>query len=314
MPKMVEQPTKYDRGRNIQIQNYVMDIQPKPPNKISITVALDASPGSLAALEISTALAKWMQAEICGVFVEDDNLVRLCELPFSTEIGAQSATSRYLTEFCITREFEVLKRAMQQRLEETATRYEVPWRFEVRQGPVSEQLLSAAKTTSIISFGRVGRSEKQQIGSSARRLLAEVENTMLVSGSRQHEEFGGTVTVLYTGTPAADRALRQAIQLVQNSENRLSIIVWPGEQDPASTNPKMEPTVEQLAQSATDQLPENFSNVSPIHLQKIEGRTVVDLLRYAWSVYDGMLVLPSTSRGKLSAWLDVIDIPVLLVP
>lgn len=293
-----------------------MDTQStQPPKKISITVALDASPESLVALEISTALAKWMQAEICGVFVEDDDLVRLCELPFSTEIGAQSATSRYLTEFCMTHEFEILERAMQERLEETANRYEVPWRFEIRKGPVTEQLLSAAKTTSIFSIGRVGRSEKQQqIGSSARRLLAEAENSVLLSSANTRDDVGSTVTLLYTGTPAADRALCQAIQLVQNSENTLSVIVWQGEQDPLSTKPAMEPTVEELAQSVLDQLPEESSNLLQIQLQKIEGNSVADLLRYAWSVDEGMLVLPSAAREKLSTWLDIIDIPVLLVP
>lgn len=270
---------------------------------IRITVALDASPESLAALEISTALAKWMQAEICGIFVEDENLARLCDLPFSTEIGAQSATPRYLSEFCITREFQVLERAMQQRLAETASRYDVPWHFEVRKGPVTEQLLDAAETTAIIGIGRTGRSEKrQQLGSSARRLLQEASSSVLISSTQSRTHTGNTITVLYTGAPAAQRALKQAAQLIQNSESTLTVIVW-------RVDPHAAQSTAALAQEARVKLVG-----TPTNLHMVEGDTVNDLLRTAWAIDTRMLILPATAHEKLSAWLDMIDIPVLLVP
>lgn len=292
-----------------------MNPQPTPetdPN-IRITVALDASPESLAALEISTALAKWMHAEICGIFVEDDNLVRLCDLPFSTEIGAQSATPRYLTEFCITREFQVLEDAMQRRLEETANRYEVPWRFEVRKGPVTEQLLSAAETTAVIGIGRIGRSEKQQqLGSSARRLLQEASSSILISSSQSRTPADNSLTLLYTGSPAADRALQQATQLAQSSQSALTVIVWRDEKAPAiSTDQLAQDAQNRLAETPTDL---HATNVPAANLHIVEGHTVNDLLRTAWSIETRMLILPAPAREKLSAWLDRIDIPVLLIP
>lgn len=285
---------------------------------IRITVALDASPESLAALEISTALAKWMQAEICGIFVEDDNLVRLCDLPFSTEIGAQSATPRYLTEFCITREFQVLEDAMQRRLEETANRYEVPWRFEVRKGPVTEQLLSAAETTAVIGIGRIGRSEKQQqLGSSARRLLQEASSSILISSSQSRKLTNNSLTLLYTGSPAADRALQQAKQLAQSSQSALTVIVWRDEQTSTkSADQLVQDAKNRLAETPTDLHTTNLHTVDlqTTNLHVVEGHTVNDLLRTAWSIETRMLILPAPAREKLSAWLDMIDIPVLLIP
>jgi nucleotide-binding universal stress UspA family protein len=52
-----------------------------------ILVALDASPASLAALDFATELAERHQAELLGIYVEDINLLRSAEIPFTREIG-----------------------------------------------------------------------------------------------------------------------------------------------------------------------------------------------------------------------------------
>ena len=51
-----------------------------------ILVGLDASPRSLSALEVACDLAARFRAELEGLFVEDIDLLRACELPFTREI------------------------------------------------------------------------------------------------------------------------------------------------------------------------------------------------------------------------------------
>ncbi|MGI9243387.1 MAG: universal stress protein, partial [Verrucomicrobiales bacterium] len=61
-----------------------------------ILIGLDSSPTSLRGLAAAAEMAARLDAELVGLFVEDDNLLRLARLPQSYEIGMQSARSRNL--------------------------------------------------------------------------------------------------------------------------------------------------------------------------------------------------------------------------
>ncbi len=52
-----------------------------------ILVALDASGASLAALDAAARLAATLEAELLGLFVEDEDLLRLAGLPCAREVG-----------------------------------------------------------------------------------------------------------------------------------------------------------------------------------------------------------------------------------
>ena len=58
-----------------------------------ILIALDASTHSLAALHAAAEMAANMQAELIGLFVEDENLLHLAGLPFAQEVRSSSAES-----------------------------------------------------------------------------------------------------------------------------------------------------------------------------------------------------------------------------
>lgn len=62
-----------------------------------ILVALDTSPSSQAALEAAVALAERLNAEVCGLFVEDVDLLRVAESPYAREILYPSAEEGRLT-------------------------------------------------------------------------------------------------------------------------------------------------------------------------------------------------------------------------
>ena len=52
-----------------------------------IVVAFDASQQSQALLRAAVQMAAQLEAELQGIFVEDANLLRLCSLPFSQDVG-----------------------------------------------------------------------------------------------------------------------------------------------------------------------------------------------------------------------------------
>ena len=73
-----------------------------------ILVALDASPQSVAALRAAAELAALMEAELEGLFIEDINLLHLCGLPFSHEIGSYTAKRRQLDNLALERQLRGL--------------------------------------------------------------------------------------------------------------------------------------------------------------------------------------------------------------
>ncbi len=209
-----------------------------------ILVALDASPQSLAALGAAATMARLLHAELCGIFVEDQELEALCSLPFSAEVGAYSATARTLSNFCINREFRALAEGLQLILKNVAQVAGVPWSMRVVRGGVSDELLSAAYQVSMISLGRIGWSQRNEMGSTASTLMQRTRQPLLLPGithGKRHHQNGlgekgprqripaqssvNEVKVIYTGTAAADRALSLALRLSKGSSHPMKVYV-----------------------------------------------------------------------------------------
>ena len=72
-----------------------------------ILVSLDTSDRGRAALEAAVRLALSTNAELQGLFVEDEDLVRLASLPFSREIELASASPRELQSINMERSLRV---------------------------------------------------------------------------------------------------------------------------------------------------------------------------------------------------------------
>ena len=63
-----------------------------------IVVAVDASPHSLAAIEGAAVLARLLEAELIGIYVEDVRLLRVAELPRMVEVSFDSRVARPFTD------------------------------------------------------------------------------------------------------------------------------------------------------------------------------------------------------------------------
>ncbi|MEZ4708678.1 MAG: universal stress protein [Caldilineaceae bacterium] len=256
-----------------------------------IVVALDTSPQSYAALETAARLARLMGAELYGLFVEDSLLHQLGDFPFSAEVGAYSATPRALTQLCIGRQFRAVENAAQQRMRRVAAQAHVAWRFEVIQGGVASELMNAAANAAILSLGRAGWSKGKRLGSTAAQILAQVDRPILLSGKKSR--WSNRITALFTGSPASARALQQAAQLARQSKGKLTV----------------ETPSQELASAAAQQL----ANLG-VEAHLVVRVSNVDWSHELWQIKDGLLVMPKEMVSPLAALLDILDLPILLVP
>lgn len=266
-----------------------------------ILIALDASPASRAALELAADLAIRYQAELIGIYVEDINLLRTAEIPFTKEVGFYSASSRQINTSHLERELRAHARRVEQMLSSIAQRANLRWSFRSSRGVIPGELMSAAADTDLIILGKTGWSGRNQMGSTAKEVAirAPIQSLILMHKVRP----GAPVMVVYDGSAASKNALKAAHRIT-NPESKLIVLIL------AETKAEAEQLQGDVqSQSQEDELTLEFRWVTSIQGDRISQLALI-------SDCD-VIVLPTKSRRfeaeNLIAMLNGADCAVLLV-
>ena len=168
-----------------------------------------------------------IEAELQGLFVEDIDLLSLCGLPFGREVCSYTATVRRLDAAGMEHQLRVRAATIREVMGQVAARAPVRWSFRVARGSVVEELLAAAQGAALLSVGGTeGRAGLRGMGSVAQSLIDQTERPLLISGEGTGP--GLPLTVSYTGTSAARRALELALRLSRREPARLRVVIWDG--------------------------------------------------------------------------------------
>jgi hypothetical protein len=100
------------------------------------------APGSLMPAQAIAALAKEMQAELLGLFIEDVELLRLAALPFAAEVGFPSAVRRPLDVAALERTLRAQAAALRAALAR-AVDPSVTWSLRVTRATAAETVAGA---------------------------------------------------------------------------------------------------------------------------------------------------------------------------
>lgn len=265
----------------------------KRPETPRILVSCDASSLGTAALHAAAALARRLDAELAGVFVENVNLLRMAALPFAREYALASAVGRRVEAGEIERTLRRQADAMRSALSRAAHDLSLPWSFRVVRGALLDSVLEAMREPDLAVFGYTGQysvSPNIRIDIPLSRANATV--------------WQQPILVLYDDTPAAGRALAAANALAQEHHTGLLMLVIAGETDAAS----------RLRARAAAQLEGGSTGVRFLHLtsrgfQGIKKAVVAN--QAAALLWQG--VQTSDERKALAAIVDEVRCPVVLV-
>ncbi len=190
-----------------------------------ILVALDASPPSLAALEVAARLAVALHAELSGLYVEDETLLRGAELPVTKAVGSFSGAVRQVERPELERHLRTQAAKAKHALESIATHARLPWTFRVARGSVAVELLRAADEADMISLGRCGWSliESGRIGTTTETILSETRAPVLLL--RRGLRMGQSVVTVYDGSDVARGGLNLATQIARDETTPLVIVL-----------------------------------------------------------------------------------------
>ena len=217
-----------------------------------VAVALDASLQSSQALQAAAEMAASLQAELEGIFIEDINLIRLAELPFTREIRPASMTEETVNLQRMEQELRSLARQQQQKLELVAREKGINCSFRIRRGQIKAELMNAVTEVDVLTlcspvhmsamFGRetiryttpAAASPIQQARSSVSVIFGSAENekNVLLAAARLAGRLDTDISVLLTADPVVetDDLQREAETILEPQTQPVNYIRLPGKQ------------------------------------------------------------------------------------
>lgn len=148
----------------------------KPQTRI--VVGLDTSAVAREALALAARLAASVDARLKGVFVEDENLLDLADLPFAREISF-SGEVRELDPARMLRAMKAQAESARRVLARIAAEAQIDWSFDVRRGrPLQSLALHAAREDTLVIRPQAGAA--REVGRAVRAATREARADVLL--------------------------------------------------------------------------------------------------------------------------------------
>jgi len=266
-----------------------------------ILVALNASPHSQAALEAAVRLAATFEAEVKGLFVEDQTLLQTARLPFAKEVRAYTAPPKRLTGQRIQRQLRYQAEYAEHSLQYAAEQAEVAYDFDTVEGRVTRKLVQAAAEVDLLVLGKTSTaSSRRRLGSTSQAVLAGAPAPVLVLREAVAEQQ--PLLTYYDGSDVAATTLKMAVQLARRDGPRPLTVLFPPEADADRLREEIH------ARHGSSDLPLYVHVLTPA-----ENRRLAVFARRN----GGLVVLPADcaplSHTPLEQFLYEIDRPLLLM-
>lgn len=259
---------------------------PTEPAKVRrIVMALDTASSVLPAIEAAAGLALGLHAELAGLFIEDERLLRFAGLPFAREFGFASARARPLAPAAVEHALRGQAEQLRRLLAATAERLSLAWTLEVVRGEVPRSVLAWAGASDLLVFGR---SEYAWPGA----------NRRIDPAQRFPALAARPVAVVFDGSATALRALSIGSTLAEVTGSELLILIAAGAE-----------TFKDLRQRAAQHLA-GRPGASYLYLH---GNEPGIILRTARSRNLGVLLWPGRIEDLTPAQLSELPCPVVVL-
>jgi nucleotide-binding universal stress UspA family protein len=193
-----------------------------------ILLPVDISQDSLSALAAAFDLAAAVGAEVCGLFIEDSELLAASALPFTREIGSHSGIATKIGAADIQHRFRFIADKARQSVTAIGMERKVSSSFHVGRGKVTEQILTAAGQADVVALGKTGWSNRpgRTPGTTCLEVLAGSRVPVLVV--ERGTILGPPIIAVNDGTAGGQRALEVARHLQQKLRWEMAIVAARG--------------------------------------------------------------------------------------
>jgi len=115
-----------------------------------VVIGFDPAPADAAALRVAVGLAAGLGAQLVGLYVEDERLLRLAGLPFAREVGLHSAQSRPMLPQDVERSLRVQAERVRRLVASAADPFNLIWTLEIVRGELPRSALAATTLADLL--------------------------------------------------------------------------------------------------------------------------------------------------------------------
>lgn len=207
----------------------MMPDQPGPTQVTGrVLILLDGSRQSLAALDVAAEIAHRRGAQVLGIFVEEQNLLRSAGYGFAREVGSSSGAVRPLDSGQLQARLEAMAQQARLALARAMSSRGIAQALTLCRGQVPEEVLGLVQPEDLLILGQVGWSGAPgiRLGSTARALMRRAPGDVLLwadgvqAGARQR-----VVVVLNHDQGANHRAIRVGAELAARHHQPMSVLL-----------------------------------------------------------------------------------------
>lgn len=265
-----------------------------------ILVTLDQSGYGMSVLRVAAGMAVALQGELFGLLVEDINLIRLAELPFSREINLFAEGGYHLSLDSLEKQLRFQAERLRHRLASIAGQQNIPWSFRLARGRLAMEIMAVMREVDVLIMGQMQGVFSQSLRSSSilskrRRLPAD---DSLSSAFRQ------PVMVFFNGSLSSGRVLKAVSLLVRKKGEQVVVIL------PAVDPDKLSELEQQVVswQHQTD---------FQVRFMSLMNNDISALLKLGKGCHVGALILGQDSfsldEHSINTLLNYPDFPVVLI-
>lgn len=188
-----------------------------------ILVGIDSSAKSLAAIGTAVPLAASLGLDLEGLFVEDSDLIRLAQLPFTSEVRYGTEAPMPLDENDLLRRLHHRANVARAAFEEATEKQHVRSSFRVATGWPARLLMEASEEADLVVVGRSGhRVRQRQLGSTAATLLDTSRHPVLLAGEAV-DDANDVVAILHK--PSVRQIMTDLAQAIAGRSRGVRLIV-----------------------------------------------------------------------------------------
>lgn len=222
----------------------------------NILIVFDATGFTPVSMQTATELAAVMQAGIQALYVEDDDLLKVVDLPFTREVSLHTAAISSIDSTLMIQKFRADAENIKKQIEEIAVTRSVSLSFSSMRGQKTQVIRSRTEEVNMVLIPAVYSS----------------------NGRKQQHHLNDEVVIVYEErNPSSDKALNIALSQATKKNHQLFIVV-----DSEQSKQHVEQMVSQYSVHAACQLAD---------LSSVDGITLL-LYKHA----PGLLILPDNSH------------------
>ncbi len=246
-----------------------------------IIISVDCGGFNISIMETAVILASRLQANLCGLFIEDTELLQLANLPFTREITLNTALSRDLSSRSIERNLNAVAAQMRQVLEEMSELSHVGCSFRTVRGPRLESVIRESEDYQLILM------------TPKKRLTEDRDRTVSTDRSRP-------VVLFYDGSLQAHRAVRVIKSMNAEAAMRPLLVLT---------------TSQSKEDEVLEQLPPGKYQVKCLH---VDEYNIINIINVVKAHSPGLVILPLENillkqGGEVRRLLDVLSCLLILV-